>query len=52
MQLQYWIILWKIVLVGGVGLFGGMAIWVTIGGFYDIKRLFARMAEERKQEEK
>ncbi len=51
MELQHWILLWKIVLVGGVSLFGVMAVWVTIGGFYDIKRLFAQMAEAREQEE-
>ena len=51
MELQFWIILWKIVLVGGVSLFGILAVFVTIGGFYDIKRLFARMAEDRKRKE-
>ena len=51
MELQSWITLWKVLLVGGVSLFGAMAVWVTIGGYYDIKRLFARMAEEREQEE-
>ena len=51
MEIQSWIILWKIVFVAGVSLFGGMAIWVTIGGYYDIKRLFARMAEDQKREE-
>ena len=51
MKLQYWIMLWKILLVGGVSLFGAMAVWVTIGGYYDIKRLFARMAEDREKDE-
>ena len=49
--LDFWITLWKIVLIGGCGLFGTMAVWVTIGGYYDIKRLFARMAEDRKRKE-
>jgi hypothetical protein len=51
METQSWIILWKIVLIGGVSLFGAMAVWVTIGGYYDIKRLFARLAEDRDREE-
>ena len=38
-----WIVLWKAILILGVLLFGGMAVWVTIGGFRDIKRLFARI---------
>ena len=51
LPLDFWIVLWKIVLIGGCGLFGIMAVWVTIGGYFDIKRLFARMAEDRKKEE-
>ena len=48
--LQFWIVLWKIVLVGGLILFGTMAVWVTIGGAFDIKRLFQRIAESHEQE--
>lgn len=51
LPLDFWIVLWKIVLIGGCGLFGAMAVWVTIGGYYDIKRLFAQLAEAREQEE-
>ncbi len=50
MPLEFWIMLWKIVLVGGVCLFGAMAVWVTIGGVFDIKRLFARIAAAHKEE--
>lgn len=41
-----WMILWKIVFIAGVSIFAGMAVWVTIGGFADIKRLFERIKEE------
>lgn len=51
LSLDFWIILWKIVLIGGLILFGSMAVWVTIAGFYDIKRLFKRIAESHKEEE-
>ena len=51
LSLQFWIILWKILLVGGLILFAGMAVWVTIGGFFDIKRLFKRIAESHEQEQ-
>ena len=37
--MEFWIILWKVVLIGGIGLFAAMAVWVTIGGFRDIKKL-------------
>jgi hypothetical protein len=49
--LEFWIILWKIVLIGALLLFGGMAVWVTIGGFFDIKRLFRRIAESHEQQQ-
>ena len=48
--LSFWIVLWKIVLIGALVLFGSMAVWVAIGGFFDIKRLFARIAESHEQE--
>ena len=50
LPLSFWILLWKIVLIGGLLLFASMAVWVTIGGFFDIKRLFARIAESHQQE--
>ena len=49
--LWFWIILWKTVLIGGLILFGGMAVWVTVGGFFDIKRLFRRLSESHQQPE-
>lgn len=51
LPLEFWIVLWKIVLIGGLALFGSMAVWVTIGGYYDIKRLFKRIAESHEEEE-
>jgi hypothetical protein len=46
MPLEYWILLWKAVLIGGVGLFAALAIVVTIGGAMDIRRLFKTLREE------
>ncbi|MHC4201757.1 MAG: hypothetical protein ACYSU0_17355 [Planctomycetota bacterium] len=37
----FWIFLWKAVLILGVGVFAGMAVWVTIAGWRDIRSLFA-----------
>ena len=51
LSLQFWIVLWKIVLIGGLILFGTMAVWVTIGGAFDIQRLFRRLRESHEQEE-
>ncbi len=47
-----WVILWKVMLIGTVGGFACMAVWVTIGGVGDIKRLFARINAEHEQEER
>ena len=51
MTLTFWIYLWKIVLIGSLALFGGLAVWVTIGGYYDIKRLFATITESHEKDE-
>jgi len=50
LPLEFWIVLWKIVLIGGLILFGLMAVWVTIWGVFDIKRLFQRLAESHEKE--
>ena len=50
LPLEFWIILWKIVLVAALALFSGMAVWVTIGGFFDVKRLFQRIDESHQED--
>jgi len=50
--MTFWIILWQIVLIGSLILFAGMAVWVSIGGFFDIKRLFKSIAESHQQEQR
>jgi len=50
--MNFWILLWKVVLIAGVIMFSGMAVWVTIGGLFDIKRLFTRIEQSHKKEEK
>jgi len=46
MPLEFWITLWKIVLIGGVGLFAALAIVVTIGGALDVRQLFRTLREQ------
>ena len=48
----FWATLWKIVLVLGVTGFAGMAIWVTIGGAADIKRMFAQILANHAEDER
>ncbi|MDP6111767.1 MAG: hypothetical protein QF437_00520 [Planctomycetota bacterium] len=47
--MSFWIFLWKAVFIVGVVLFAGMAVWVTIGGAKDIKKMFAQMDKEREE---
>jgi hypothetical protein len=47
--MEFWETLWKIVFFVGVSIFGAMAIWVTIWGFFDIKKLFQRIKEPREE---
>ncbi len=45
MSTEAWIMLWKIVLIGGIGLFALLAIVVSIGGFFDVARLLRTLRE-------
>ena len=43
--MTYWILFWKVSLVVSMIVFSGMAVWVTIGGVSDIRRLLARLRD-------
>ena len=51
-MMEFWVLLWKATLVVGMAVFAGMAVWVTIGGARDIKRLFNRLDEQHRRDEK
>lgn len=46
-----WELIWKIVFFAGVGLFAVMAVLVSIGGFFDIKKLFRTLKEQHEKNE-
>ena len=46
MSIHFWIVLWKVVLIGGVALFAALAIVVTIGGARDIAKLLQRLKDD------
>ncbi len=50
-MMAFWVLLWKVMLVVGLAVFAGMAVWVTIGGARDIKRLFNRLDEQHRRGE-
>jgi|LWDU01.1.fsa_nt_gi hypothetical protein len=43
--MSFWIILWKATFIIGLLLFVGMAGWIIVGGFQDIKILFRRLKD-------
>lgn len=46
MPIEFWMFLWKFVLIISLILFAGLAIVVTIGGAGDIRRLFQALRDE------
>jgi len=50
MPLESWIILWKCVLLGGLGLFAVLAIVVTIGGARDAAKLLRQLKSKSAEE--
>lgn len=48
---EFWMTLWKVVFIVSVGAFSVMAVWVTIWGARDIKRLLTILKGDEKEEE-
>lgn len=49
--MDFWILLWKAIFIVSLTVFAGMAVWVTIGGARDIKRLFRTLDEQHRDGE-
>lgn len=45
--MEGWILFWKVVLYGGVGLFTVLSLWVTVAGYGDIKKMFAELRRQQ-----
>ena len=45
-----WEILWKWFVILGVSAFGIVAVWVTIGGFFDVRRMFRELADQQEED--
>ena len=50
MPLENWILLWKVVLIGGIVLFAALAVVVTIGGARDIGKLIRSLKDRQADE--
>ena len=51
MSVETWILVWKVVLIGGVVLFAALAVVVTIGGAIDVRDLFRTLREQHEQQQ-
>ena len=51
MNIETWEIVWTVVLILSLGIFAGMSVAVTIGGFGDIKRLLDKANKKPVNEE-
>jgi hypothetical protein len=49
--MEFWILLWKAVFIFAVLIFSCMAVWVTIGGYFDLKKLFRKLNDIDDEEE-
>ena len=47
--MAFWIILWKVTLIGGLGLFGLLSAYVTIFGARDVKHLLQTLKTEHEK---
>lgn len=50
MEMESWVLLWKITIIAAIGLFAGLAVVVSIGGYFDIKELFKSLKEDLDRE--
>ena len=48
MSLQAWILLWKVVLIAGLGLFSVMSAWIIVAGFKDVQALYSHLARQQR----
>ena len=48
--MNFWINFWTIVFFASLVVFAGLAVTVTIGGFFNIRSLFKSLTEQSKQQ--
>ena len=50
--MEFWIKFWSFFFFASLALFAGLAVVVSIGGFFDIRSMFRSMAEKAAKEKK
>lgn len=46
-----WILFWKVIFIAALLLFAGMSVWVIIGGWVDLKKMFEDLKQNPSEEE-
>jgi len=49
--MNFWINLWTLFFLVSLALFAGLAVIVSIGGFFDIRSLFKSLTDRTEQED-
>ncbi len=49
--MDFWISFWKIFFFASLALFAGLAVVVSIGGFFNIRSLFKSLSERSGQDD-
>jgi hypothetical protein len=49
--MDFWISLWKIFFFASLAVFAGLAVVVSIGGFFNIRSLFKSLTERTEQDD-
>ncbi len=50
--MDFWITFWTWLLIGAVTVFAGLAVVVSIGGFFDIKQLFRSIKAQHAEQDR
>ena len=50
-DMNFWISLWKIFFFASLAAFAGLAVVVSIGGFFNIRSLFKSLSERASQDD-
>ena len=52
MTVDFWTVFWTVLLLLALALFAGLAVVVTVGGFYDARRLFRSIVAKHDEQER
>ncbi len=48
--MSFWVGFWTVLLILAALIFAGMAVVVTIGGFFDLKSMFKQLKKQQREQ--